>query len=62
MRAYRVIYRDQIIKQGESNFYEDCREIVPKGFYFMWAFNSPELLTINVESDVEPIEDYRMVV
>lgn len=53
MIKYVVCCGDKIIGRGEFGYYDDFRDLVPHGFRYVWAFKSPELLTINVEPGIQ---------
>lgn len=53
MRKYIIHFVNQVIKRGESEYYTEFKELIPFGFRYTWAFSSPNLLIINVESNFE---------
>ena len=54
MRKYIVVNKDIVLKRGESDFYKKITSLVPPGYRYEWAFNSPELLVVNVMQDSSP--------
>lgn len=50
MRKYIIIFVNQVIKRGGSNYFAPIADLIPFGFKYTWAFGSPELLIINVTS------------
>ena len=48
MRKHIIVTGNQTIKRGESEFYDDFVKLVPAGYRYVWAFNSQELMVINV--------------
>lgn len=42
---------DPIVTQGESPFYINDKDLVPRGFVFNWVENSPALKTIYVNEE-----------
>ena len=50
MREYIIYFVNQIIKRGKSEYFSNINDLIPAGYRYTWAFNSPELLIINVTS------------
>lgn len=48
MRKYIIVVDSKIIDRGESEFYADFESLVPAGYKYVWAFNSREIMIINV--------------
>ena len=53
MGKYIVICNDHVIIRGDREHYTPIEDRVPIGYRYIWAFSSPELLTINVMPIIE---------
>lgn len=49
MRPYLVVEKNRLLSRGESEFWADFRLLVPVGFRFTRAHNSPNALILEVE-------------
>lgn len=55
MRKYVILCKDHIISRGESEFWGNVRNMIPIGYKYDWAWNTPKLLTVNVKPSIEII-------
>ena len=58
MRPYTILCNGRAIKEGENEYYANVESLVPEGYRYEWAKNTPAMLFVHVQpsDEIVPIE------